>query len=139
VVRGYRDVRLTEAGKVLLTRARLVLHESSSARTAATRAVRGELGMLRIGFGLAMIEELLPDVLLPFRTKYSGVELRLQDMPTPSQEAALARGQIDVGFIRLPVTGDRVETYPILRERLMLAFGARGQQKQKIGPFSLIS
>jgi hypothetical protein len=31
--------------------------------------------MLRIGFGLATIEELLPEVLVRFRTKYPGVEL----------------------------------------------------------------
>jgi DNA-binding transcriptional LysR family regulator len=137
VVRGYRDVRLTEAGSVLLTRARLVLNESSSALDAATRAVRGELGTLRIGFGLAMIERLLPDMLLRFRTKYPGVDLRLQDMPTPSQVDALARGQIDVGFVRLPVTGGRVETHPIFRERLMLAFGVRAPWRPKGGLASL--
>jgi len=138
VARGYRDVRLTEAGRVLLTRARPVLSESSSALDAATRAVRGELGMLRIGFGLAMIEKLLPDVLLRFRTKYPGVEPRLQDMPTPSQVAALARGQIDVGFVRLPVAEGCVETHPILREHLMLAFSAHGPWRPR-GSFASLA
>jgi DNA-binding transcriptional LysR family regulator len=137
VARGYRDVRLTEAGQVLLTRARIVLQESSTALDAATRAVRGELGRLRIGFGVAMIEKLLPDVLLRFRTRYPGVELRLQDMSTPSQVTALALGQIDVGFVRLPVTEGRVETRPILRERLMVALGARGPWHLRGGLASL--
>jgi DNA-binding transcriptional LysR family regulator len=137
VARGYRDVRLTEAGHVLLTRARLVLQESSSALDAAHKAVRGELGVLRIGFGLATIEELLPDVLVRFRTKYPGVELRLQDMSTPTQVTALAQGQIDVGFVRLPVTKSRVQTRPVLHERLVLAYGARGPWHPQGGLASL--
>ena len=123
VIRGYRNVRLTEAGQVLLTRARLLLQESSSALEATHKAVRGELGTLRIGFGLATIEKLLPDVLLRFRQKYPRVELRLRDMPTPDQLAALAASRIDIGFVRLPIRKARVEMRPILRERLMLAFG----------------
>jgi DNA-binding transcriptional LysR family regulator len=137
VARGYRDVRLTEAGHVLLTRARLVLQESSFALDAAHQAVRGELGVLRIGFGLATIEELLPEVLVRFRAKYPGVELRLQDMPTPTQVAALAQGQIDVGFVRLPVTKSRVHTRAVLRERLVLAYGAHGPWHPRGGLASL--
>ena len=125
VIRGYRNVRLTEAGQVLLTRARLLLQESSSALEATHKAVRGELGTLRIGFGLATIEKLLPDVLLRFRQKYPRVELRLRDMPTPDQLAALAASRIDIGFVRLPIRKARVEMRPILRERRMLAFGSR--------------
>ena len=111
---------------MLLTQAQLVLQEASSALDAAPSAVRGELGMLRIGVGLATIEKLLPDVLLRFRAKYPGVELRLWDMPTPNQVSALARGQIDVGFLRLPVTDARVKIRPILPVALVLAFGVRG-------------
>jgi DNA-binding transcriptional LysR family regulator len=133
VVRGYREVRLTEAGQVLLTRARLVLQESSSALDATHKAVRGELGVLRIGFGLATIEKLLPDVLLRFRQKYPGVELRLRDMPTPDQLAALAGSQIDIGFVRLPITKAGVEMRPILRERLVLAFGTRSPWRPRGG------
>jgi DNA-binding transcriptional LysR family regulator len=132
-VRGYREVRLTEAGQVLLKRARLVLQESSSALDATHKAVRGELGVLRIGFGLATIEKLLPDVLLRFRQKYPGVELRLRDMPTPDQLAALAGSQIDIGFVRLPITKSGVEMRPILRERLALAFGTRGPWRPRGG------
>src|SRR5215831_9878034 len=121
------DIVMSDLRKrqVLLTRARLLLQESSSALEATHKAVRGELGTLRIGFGLATIEKLLPDVLLRFRQKYPRVELRLRDMPTPDQLAALAASRIDIGFVRLPIRKARVEMRPILRERRMLAFGSR--------------
>src|SRR5215216_1691135 len=58
LVRGYRDLRLTAAGDVLLPRARFLLQESSAALDAARRAARGQLGVLRIGFGIASIQKL---------------------------------------------------------------------------------
>src|SRR4030095_5776020 len=113
LVRGYRDLRLTPAGEVLLPRARHLLQESSAALEVARRAARGQLGVLRIGFGIASIQKLLPDVLLRFRAGVPGVELRLRDMSTPGQLAAIRRGDIDVGFVRLPVVDTMVETRPV--------------------------
>ena len=60
VRRGYREVQLTEAGQVLLPRAERLLEESAAVLDTARRAVRGQLGVLRIGFGLATIQ-LLPE------------------------------------------------------------------------------
>src|SRR5437773_1832083 len=91
LVRGYRDVRLTPAGQVLLPRARLVLQESAAALDAARRAARGQLGVLRIGFGIASIQKLLPELLLRFRSAVPDVEVRLRDMSTPGQLAANRR------------------------------------------------
>jgi DNA-binding transcriptional LysR family regulator len=137
VVRGYRDVRLTEAGQVLLTRARLVLQESAAALEASQRAVRGQLGLLRIGFGIASIQQLLPDVLQRFRTASPDIELRLREMVTADQVAALIRGQIDIGFVRLPVADARIETRPLLHERLMVALGGRTPWRARVGLGSL--
>jgi DNA-binding transcriptional LysR family regulator len=137
VMRGYRDVQLTEAGQVLLARARVVLQESAAALDAAQRAVRGQLGLLRIGFGIASIQKLLPDVLQRFRAAYPDVELRLQEMVTADQVAALIRGQIDIGFIRLPVTEPRIATRPILHERLVVALAGRTPWRARVGLASL--
>jgi DNA-binding transcriptional LysR family regulator len=133
VRRGYREVQLTHAGEVLLPRAALLLQESAVAHDTARRAVRGQLGVLRIGFGLATIQKLLPDLLLRFRSALPDVELRLRDMPTPAQVAALVRGDLDVGFVRLPVVDPRVDTRPILRERLVALLGTHSRWQSRDG------
>ena len=133
VLRGYREVQLTQAGEVLLPRAERLLQESAAALDTARRAVRGQLGVLRIGFGLATIQKLLPDLLLRFRSELPGVELRLHDMPTPAQVAALARGDIDVGFVRLPVIDPRIDTRPIMRERLVALLGTHSRWQSRDG------
>ena len=133
VMRGYREVQLTPAGEVLLPRATRLLQESAATLEAARRAVRGQLGVLRIGFGLATIQKLLPDLLLRFRASLPGVELRLRDMATTAQVAALARGDLDVGFVRLPVSDPLIETQPILRERLVALLGGQARWNSRQG------
>ena len=125
LVRGYRDVRLTEAGRLLADRGRLLLREAEAAVALSQQAARGEAGRLRIGFGIASILGLLPDVLLRFRRTHPTVQLQLRDMSTPDQIAALESRDIDVGFVRLPVRGDRIVVRQVLDERLALAIGPR--------------
>src|SRR4029453_3849314 len=106
---GYRDVQLTEAGRLLASRSRHLIGEASAAVALTERAARGEAGLLRIGFGIASIFGLLPDVLLRFRRADPGVQLPLHDMSTPEQINALVSGEIDVGFIRHRVADNRLQ------------------------------
>ena len=133
VVRGYRDVRLTPAGVALLARARPLLRDAAATLEAAQMAALGRLGTLRIGFGIATILDLLPSVLLRFRSAYPGVELRVRDMSTPGQLQALMRGDLDVGFVRLPVDDPRIVARPILHERLVAALGPKGPWRSRRG------
>jgi DNA-binding transcriptional LysR family regulator len=133
LVRGYRDVRLTEAGRLLAGRGRHVIQESAATVALSQRAARGEAGLLRIGFGIATILGLVPDVLLRFRRAYPEVQLSLRDMPTPDQVSALANREIDVGFVRRPVSDDRLVMRPVLDERLVAALGPRSPWVPKLG------
>jgi DNA-binding transcriptional LysR family regulator len=133
LVRKYRDVRLTEAGRLLAGRGRQLLHESAASLALSRRAARGEAGVLRIGFGIASILGLLPAVLLRFRQAYPDVELQLRDMSTPEQVNALGEGAIDVGFVRLPVADRRLQMRPVIHERLVAALGPRSPWRRKLG------
>ena len=96
VVRRYRDVRLTAAGQALLARARPLLRDAATTMEAARLAARGQLGTLRIGFGIATLLDLLPNVLLRFRAAYPDVELRMRDMSSPGQLQALVLSLIHI-------------------------------------------
>jgi DNA-binding transcriptional LysR family regulator len=133
LARRYRDVRLTEAGRLLADRGRHLLEDSAAAVALSQRAVRGETGLLRIGFGIASILGLLPPVLLRFRRAHPDVQLQLRDMSTPEQIGALGAGEIDIGFVRLPVTDPRLVVRPVLDERLVAALGPRSPWTPRLG------
>ena len=133
LVRRYRAVRLTEAGRLLAGRGRSLLHEAAATVELSQRAARGEAGLLQIGFGIASILGVLPGVLLRFRRAYPRVQLRLRDMSTPDQIGALIGGDIDVGFVRRPVSDERLVMRPVLAERLVAALGPRSQWDARRG------
>lgn len=137
LVRGYRDVRLTEAGRLLAGRSRHLIAEASAALALTERAARGEAGLLRIGFGIAIIFGLLPEVVLRFRRAHPSVQIHLRDMSTPDQVDALVSGDIDVGFIRRRVDDDRLQTRHVLSERLVVAIGPHSRWSAGAGLRSL--
>jgi DNA-binding transcriptional LysR family regulator len=146
LVRGYRDVRLTEAGRLLATRSRHLVAEASATLSLTERAARGEAGLLRIGFGIASIFGLLPEVLLRFRRAHPDVQLHLRDMSTPDQIKALVSGELDIGFIRHRVSDDRLQMRHVLNERLVAALGPHIRWSTRAGlrsvagePFLIIS
>ncbi len=133
VRRRYRDVRLTEAGRMLLERAPLLLRDTERAIELSRGVARGEAGRLRIGFGVASITRLLPEVLLRFRRLYPRVQIEMRDMSSLGQAEALRRGEIDVGFVRHPLGDPDVESLPILRERLAAAVRSRSAWREREG------
>jgi DNA-binding transcriptional LysR family regulator len=139
VRRGYREVALTEPGRLLLERARLLLREADLALEVARQAVRGEAGLLRIGFGVASAVQMLPEILLRFRRKHPGVQLHMRDMSTGDQLSGLQRDEIDLGFVRMPVAEPELETTPILHERLAAAVGPGASWRARVGLASLSS
>jgi len=139
LIRGYRDVQLTEAGRLLASRSRHLIAEASATLALTGRAARGEAGLLRIGFGIASIFGLLPEVVRRFRRAHPEVQLHLRDMSTPDQISALVSGEIDVGFIRHRATDERLRMRHVLDERLAAAVGPSSRWNTRVGLRSLAS
>jgi len=135
LVRGYRRVALTPAGEILRDRARSLLREAEVAEQMARLAVSGKAGVLRIGFGIGSLAAGLPDMLMRFRQQFPEVQVSMRDMSTPNQIEALHQGEIDVGFVRLPVESGELVTVPVLEEMLVAAI-PRGMSYRK-GLFDL--
>ena len=118
--RTRRKVEITEAGRVLLAGAERVLHNAEAALSLAMDAASGRAGTLRIGFGIASVSELLPRTILRFRKTYAQVELKMRDMSTPAQVAALLEGNIDIGIVRLPIAHTELDSLPLFHEQLVV-------------------
>jgi len=128
-VRTSREVRLTEAGRVLVEGATRTLAEADRAVAAARRAGAGELGRLTVGFSWSARFETLPALGRAFHVTHPGVELLTQEMWNADMAPALRRGQIDVAVSlcseRPPDLAEEVirteRPVPILAERHSLA------------------
>ncbi len=116
--RTSRGVVLTGAGQAFLPPARAALRAVDAAVDAARRAGRGETGLLRIGYAGSAANGLLPRVLRRFRDEHPGVALELvESFDDQQMSAAVARGELDAAFQRLPQPGG-VRLHPLAREPL---------------------
>lgn len=96
--RDTTGVRLTEAGAVFLAEVGPILERVAQAVTFAREAKRGKRGTLVIGNVGTMSAGFMPASLVAFREKYPDVDVSLCEMRSLGQEAALARGDVHVGF-----------------------------------------
>ena len=125
-LRTSRSVTLTAAGKELLDRARRILTRVDEDLAAVRRVGRGEVGTLTIAFtGSAILRDPLPEAIRTYRGKYPEVDLRLRELGTMLQIAALRDGSIDLGFLRDPGPFDGLVIEELSREPYMAVLPSR--------------
>ncbi len=139
LIRRSRGLHLTSAGQVLLQHARQVIEDSESAERITRLALKGEAGTLRVGFGIAVLARGLPNLMLRFRKRFPNVDLSVRNMSTSDQIQALSDRRIDVGFVRLPIRTEDIETIPIVKERLMIVLSEQATHNAKNGLAALSS
>jgi DNA-binding transcriptional LysR family regulator len=119
--RNRRRVQLTDAGRLLLERARPLLAEADRIEDLLRQAGAGEVGRLRIGFVGTASYATLPAILRAFHERFPEVELDLEELTTGPQVAALNAGHLDVGLVRPPVEDPSLRLTPLVQEELLAA------------------
>jgi DNA-binding transcriptional LysR family regulator len=89
------------------------------------RTGAGELGRLSLGFIHSSTYGLLPSIIGRFRKLYPGIELELHELPITAQHAALLRGTIDLGLLRVQAAPAELEVLPVLPDPFVLALPSR--------------
>jgi len=123
-VRNRRSVELTAAGISLPKDAAAILQQIQDAALRVQRVARGEAGQLRIGFVASAATSLVPAIVLAFRRQYPEVVLDLLNVRSTEQIAQLKTGELDAGFLRLPVADAGLEITPIHKEPFVLVVPA---------------
>ena len=105
-----RGVELTESGALLLERARRILADVEQTKISVQSRARGETGRIRLGFaGATYFQPLIPAMIRAYRKQYPGVTLLPERSITPRLVTALHSGEIDVAFVRPPVSENEAE------------------------------
>ena len=124
--RTKRRVALTEPGRIFLEQARQILAKAAEARSLAVAAAAGYSGQLRLAYTVSVsFHPALPRTLLRYGQVAPNVRLKLNEMYTEPQYAALLADELDVGFVRNdpahPQDARRLRITAIDREPLLLA------------------
>ncbi len=119
--RGGRTVKVTPAGRVFLAEARRILRLAEESALAVRRIPTGAGGTLAIGFTAVSVHGYVQSFLRRITQELPHVDLVLRELVTADQVEAIAAGDIDLGFVRPPVTRAGLVSRVVHTERLLLA------------------
>jgi DNA-binding transcriptional LysR family regulator len=117
--RTTRGVKMTLAGQLLAERARSTMEKVQDDLAQVRRLGRGEEGTLTVGFSGSVMFTDLPAAIESYRRRYPKVELRLRELGTAAQIAALLDGTIDLAFLRDGDPTEGIQSTTLLEERFV--------------------
>jgi DNA-binding transcriptional LysR family regulator len=120
LTRTKRRVELTNAGRLFLREAKDILARANRAAT-VTRLLGSESQRLRVGVGYCTDQTDIAAVIGKFHTRHHEIQVETKTMSTPAQLAALIDEQLDIGFVRPPVTDDVLNSRIVISEPLVAA------------------
>jgi len=124
--RTNRRVELSEAGRLFLQEARLVLAQVDKAADVARRAQLGELGELKIGFtSSAPFNSTIPQAIFAFRQAFPAVHLNLREMSSKTVADGLMDESIEVGLMRPLALPEALSVVELMHEPLVAVLSAK--------------
>jgi LysR family hca operon transcriptional activator len=117
--RSARGVALTAAGKAFLDHARLALAQVDAAAEAARRAAQPARKVFALGFLTGQEMTWLPRAMQLLREELPNIDVTVSSYYSPDVADALARGKLDLGFLRAE-PGFDLEYRVVSRERLIV-------------------
>ncbi|MGB0513914.1 MAG: LysR substrate-binding domain-containing protein [Wenzhouxiangellaceae bacterium] len=121
VERSPRRVMLTEVGREIVERARVLLAEANTIKSIARRSHDPHSGTLRLGIFPTLAPYFLPHVVPEVRRRYPRLTLRLSEEKTENVLNMLTQGRLDAGLLALPVDVEQLATQPLFEEPFVLA------------------
>jgi LysR family hca operon transcriptional activator len=120
LTRSARGVALTEAGKAFLEHARLSLAQAEAAVQAARRAAQTVRPSFALGFLTGQEMDWLPEVMTILKSELPSIDVTISSQYSPQLADALARGQLDLAFLRPEPGLPTLEYKLVTREPLMV-------------------
>jgi DNA-binding transcriptional LysR family regulator len=121
---GPRPVSLTEAGVLLLRHADSIIGRLRAAEADLHALRAGEAGTLRVGTFQSVGARLLPEIMRRFAEQWPKVDVMLNELEDDGIVRAIETGEIDVGFVQLPVADAPLDTVELLRDPYVVIVAA---------------
>lgn len=123
-LRLNRRLVLTDAGRLLVERARPIVGELDALAQDLRQHIAGGHGRLRIATECHTCYEWLPPLLSRFHTRNPGVEVGIVAEATNDPLAALAAGEIDLAIVTRLRRKGAFESWPLFEDELLLVVPA---------------
>lgn len=127
--RQTRNVVLTDAGQLLLARARQIVTLADDMMVEITDD--GQTGRVRVGAIPTIAPYYLPPLLKHFSKAFPRASVIINEEPTEQLLKALADGELDVAVMALPLSVKHLDVQELFEEELLLVLPAHHPLAEK--------
>lgn len=118
--RGARGVVVTEAGALLLTRARFLLAEAANTVTEISALNREPTGQVRLAAPPSFGDILFPSLAACVLARLPGVQLELREALNDAALLSLRQGGLELAVVSAPDPDPRIDYVPLCAEPMLL-------------------
>jgi DNA-binding transcriptional LysR family regulator len=109
LVRGNNGILMTEPGKMLLTRARIILGECERASQEFQYFQGSHTGSITVGVSFEAFARLIPPVLTEFRSRFPNVRVHLASGPSDMLLSGIREGRLDFAVTLISKASDMTD------------------------------
>jgi LysR family hca operon transcriptional activator len=138
--RSVHGIELTDAGRAFLDHARLALAQAETALAAARRAAQPSKPMFALGFLTGQEMDWLPGAMRILRDELPNIEVTVSSQYSPDLANALAKGKLDLAFLRPEANMPDLEFRLVTKEPLVVVLPSdhRLATRAKIDPHEIV-
>jgi DNA-binding transcriptional LysR family regulator len=123
-LRGKRHTQLTEAGERLMPHARMILGTLDEIAASFRASGRAPRGRIRVGASAMAAAYLLGPLYEGFIRAYPDIQLVVRATSTTDETVRqVTSGEIDVGFIAVPITNQAIAVETVAIDEIVLVVG----------------
>jgi len=125
LIRDRKQVHLTDAGRLVLHKAKALMAEAAELAESVNRTGKGERGSLEVGVGIPLTQS-IRGLVTEFARQFPKVDVQYQDIVFAAmQNRALREGEIDVGIFWPPVDPAHLNSERLFHERFWVVLPKR--------------
>lgn len=118
--RSSRKVRLTDAGEVVFVQAQKIVNSLDDLSSSLYDIMNLNKGKITIGLPPVISTLFFPTIIAEFQARYPEVTVILVEDGAKKVEEKVADGEVDLGFVMLPVDAERFDVIPFVSQEIKL-------------------
>ncbi len=122
--RGLNQMELTNAGRYLLRRAQIILHEVDEAQSALKEFASGTRGIIRLAGLNSVIREVVPLAIERFSVQFPDVEFDMHEMAPAEVLDLLYARQVNIGLVAantVAMSSGSFKAFPVVSDPYVFA------------------
>jgi DNA-binding transcriptional LysR family regulator len=119
-----KQAHATVPGRALVEAAQRIFRECDLVDASMRRFCEGWIGHVHVGTTLSAMVYRLPPILRSLRVDHPGIDLVVNNTPTPKSVENILQNKIDLALVNLPVEDKQMKITPLCEEEMVAIFPA---------------